>query len=290
MSDNLKQIIKEREAYEAMTTRYEKTINKHLYQLENRGMSKLDIVAKYIDECDEEDKGIYRTHGFHLTNYQKWMKDWLMERKYKYMITIKLPHRQIGKYLRTWNYKEAREQLRDIIRQIEVAYTGHKHFERDAFDFSSVFERGHSKYWHMHIAVVTNTLKYETYYNRMQAAIDKVLQDTGLFQTCIKLSSVYDQEGVCMYMVKELINSDDNDVSHLSSLYDLLRIGAKLQKPVFLNVMLYRLKRMLSAAVKSKDKKSLFISNPINKIQKNQIKHFTSHNKPARTKRKRKRL
>ena len=29
MSDNLKQIIKEREAYEAMDTRYEKTINKH---------------------------------------------------------------------------------------------------------------------------------------------------------------------------------------------------------------------------------------------------------------------
>ena len=50
MSDNLKQIIKEREAYEAMATRYEKTINKHLYQPENKGMSKLDIVAKYIAE------------------------------------------------------------------------------------------------------------------------------------------------------------------------------------------------------------------------------------------------
>lgn len=281
MSDNLKQIIKEREAYEAMATRYEKTINKHLYQPENKGMSKLDIVAKYIAECDEEDEGIYRNHKFKLTAYQEWMKNWLMQHEYKYMITIKLPHRRIGKYLRTWNHTEARNQLRDLTKQIEQAYTGHNHYERDGFGFNAVFERGSSKFWHLHIAVVANTLKYETYYNRMQEAIDRVLQDTGLFQTCIKLSAVYDQEGLCMYMVKELVDFDEDDVSYLSDMWDMFRVGAKTQKPVFLNPMLHRLKRMVYAATKSKNKKSLFIPNPINKLYRIKKKQPKQSNKQA---------
>ena len=128
------------EMQEAIESRYNKTINRHRWtNLDNIKLSTSEIVAKYISECDEEDAGIYRNHTFNLTSYQKHWHSWLMQKEYKYMITIKLPHYEIDGFKRTTNQKKAIEQLRKLIREIEQAYTGHKHFERDAFDFNLVF-------------------------------------------------------------------------------------------------------------------------------------------------------
>lgn len=274
MSDSLQTIIAEREMQEAIESRYNKTINKHRWtNLDNIKLSTSEIVAKYISECDQEDEGVYRNHIFKATLYQQRWKDFLMQKEYKYMITIKLPHRTIDGYKRTINQTAAVEQIRKLIREIEQAYTGHKHFERDAFDFNLVFEHGESGFWHAHLAVVSNTLHYETHYNRLQEAIDIVLQKHKLFNSCIKLTYVYDQEGLCLYLIKELQDQDSNNLqkeySYLSNLHGLFHIAIKEKvSTADNNTELGKILKMISAAYKLKKNHLLYRPNPIRKLNR----------------------
>lgn len=291
MTNTIQSIITERETIEALASRYHNTINRHRWEsFENIRLPLHELILKYISECDKEDKGVYRNHKFYLTAYQKRWKDWLMQKEYKYMITIKLPHYERNGFKRTKNQDEAVKQIRKLIRDIERAYTGHYHFEKDAFDFNCVFEHGESGFWHCHLVVVSNTMNYETYYNRLEEATKKVFcKYPELFKTCIELTYVYDQEGLCMYLVKELEDVDNNNLnkrySYVSSLYNLFHIKVKYKQS-----KLCELLKSVLVAAKSKHKKSLVIPNPINKIPDNQIKHPKSSFKQARTKRKRKRL
>ena len=199
MTDTIQSIITERETYEALESRYHNTIKRHRWtSFENIRLSTVEMIQKYISECDKEDSGVYRNHKFRLTPYQEaWFKH-LMEKEYKYMITIKLPHYEIDTFERTFLQQDAVEQIRQLIIEVEQAYTGHKHWERDAFDFNCVFEHGESGFWHCHLVVVANTMNYETYYNRLQEAINKVLHRQKLFKTCIELTNVYEQIGLCL--------------------------------------------------------------------------------------------
>ena len=275
MLKSLKDIIAERETEEAIYSRYAKTIKSHRWSgLDNIRLSLPELIAKYIDECDKEDNGVYRNHKFYLTAYQEtWLK-YLMEKEYKYMITIKLPHYKIDGFKRTKKQAEAVEQLRKLIREIGQAYTGHTHWERDCFDFNLVFEHGKSGFWHCHLVVVADSMHYETYYNRLQEAINTVLQKHKLFKTCIELTYVYEQVGLCMYLVKELENPDNNhlkkEYSYVCGLYDLFHIDIT-KRTTKLNTKLCKIIKMISAAVKSKKEKLLFIPNPINKLHRNRI-------------------
>ena len=274
MSDTIQHIITERETLEALNSRYNKTINRHRWtNLDNIKLSVSEIIAKYISECDEEDAGIYRNHKFNLTYYQRHWHSWLMQKEYKYMITIKLPHYEIDGFKRTTNQQKAIEQLRNLIREIEQTYTNHKHWERDAFDFNLVFEHGNSGFWHTHLVVVANTMNHETYYNKLQEAINSVLNKHKLFKTCIELTYVYDQEGLCIYLTKELKEqkTDDNlknNCSYLSSLSDLFHINIKEKKQSKPNNELSKMLNLISAALDSKRKHLLFIPNPINKLKR----------------------
>ena len=272
MSDTIQQIITERETIEALNSRYSKTINRHRWtNLDNINLSTIEMIQKYISECDKEDAGIYRNHKFNISTYQQHWHTWLMQKEYKYMITIKLPHYEIDSFKRTLNQQKAREQLRKLIREIEQEYTNHKHWERDAFDFNLVFEHGASGFWHTHIVVVANTMNHETTYNKLQEAIDHVLKKHKLFKSCIELTYIYDQEGLCMYLVKELEEqkTDNNlkkEYSYLSSLSELFHINIKDQHQLKPNNQLNEVLKLISAAVKMKQKHSLFIPNPINKL------------------------
>lgn len=274
MSDTIQQIITERETIEALNSRYNKTINRHRYDnLDNIKLSTSEIIAKYISECDEEDAGIYRNHTFNLTSYQKHWHSWLMQKEYKYMITIKLPHYEIDGFKRTKNQQKAIEQLRKLIREIEQAYTNHKHWERDAFDFNLVFEHGKSGFWHTHLVVVANTMNHEAYYNKLQEAINTVLNKHKLFKSCIELTYVYDEEGLCIYLTKELKEqkTDDNlkkNYSYLSSLSNLFHVNIKEKKRSKPNNELNKMLKLISAALDSKRKHILFIPNPINKLKR----------------------
>ena len=295
MTESIQSIITERETIEALASRYHNTIKRYRWtSLENIRLSIAEFIGKYISECDKEDAGVYRNHKFYLTEYQEYWLKYLMEKEYKYMITIKLPHYEIDGFKRTKNQEVAVEQIRKIIREIEQEYTGHKHFERDGFDFNCVFEHGKSGFHHhCHLVVVADTMNYETTYNRLQKAIDSVLQKHKLFKTCIELTYVYEQIGLCMYLVKELENPDNNhltkEYSYISDLYGLFHIKVK-DRQIKLNNPLCKIIKLISAAFKTKEEKSLITPNSINKIPDNQIKHPKSSFKQARTKRKRKRL
>lgn len=294
MTNLIQQIIQERELYEALASRYHNTINKYRWtSFENIRLSIAEFIGKYISECDKEDAGVYRNHKFHLTAYQEYWLKYLMEKEYKYMITIKLPHYEIDGFKRTKNQEAAVEQIRKLIREIEQEYTGHKHFERDCFDFRIATEHGVAGFWHGHLVVIADTMNYETTYNKLQESIKRVLQKHKLFKTCIELTYVYDQIGLCMYLVKELENPDNNHLeknySYLSDLYGLFHIKIK-NKTSKLNNQLSKIIKLVYAAFKTKEEKSLVIPNPINKLPDNQIKLSISSHKQARTKRKRKRL
>jgi hypothetical protein len=288
MKNKLRKRIIERETNEALQTRYANTINRHT--LENATLSLHEFIYKYIEECDSEDMGLYRNHKFELTPYQEQFKNQLMEKEYKYLITIKLPSYQIGCFKQTANQKKAIEQLRILIREIEQAYTGRSHFERGGFDFNNVFEHGKSGFfWHTHLAVIADTLRTETQHNELQEAINQVLSDNHLPIDCIKLSYVYDQEGLCMYMVKELEEPPrytplKTQESYISNLYQLF--GVKIRHR---NYHLIKLLKMVLQAVKLKIKKLLFRPNPINKLYFNKIQHSKSQHKPSVDSRKHKR-
>lgn len=294
MTESIQSIIAERETIEALSSRYSNTMKRYRWtSLDNIRLSIAEFIGKYISECDKEDKGVYRNHKFHLTAYQEhWLK-YLMKKEYKYMITIKLPHYEIDGFKRTKKQAEAVEQLRKLIREIEQEYTGHKHWERDCFDFRVAIEHGVAGFWHAHLVVVANTMNYETTYNKLLESIKRVLQKHKLFKTCIELSYVYDQIGLCMYLVKELENPDNNhlekEYSYLADLYALFHIKIK-DKQVKLNNTLSKIIKLVSVAFKTKEEKSLIIPNPINKLQTDTLKLSKSHNKQARTKCKRKRL
>lgn len=294
MTNSIQSTINERETYEALASRYAKTIKRYRWtSLDNIKLSIVEFINKYISECDKEDNGVYRNHKFYLTEYQKgWLK-YLMEKEYKYMITIKLPHYNIDGFKRTKKQEEAVEQLRKLIREIEQEYTGHKHWERDCFDFRVAIEHGIAGYWHAHLVVVANTMNYETTYNKLQESIKRVLQKHKLFKTCIELTYVYEQIGLCMYLVKELDNPDNNhlvkEYSYLSDLYNLFHVKIK-DKKAKLNNSLGKIIKWVSAAFKTKEEKSLITPNSINKIPNNQIQYPKSSFKQARTSRKRKRL
>lgn len=294
MTDTIQSIITERETIEALESRYHNTIKRYRWtSLENIRLSIAEFIGKYISECDKEDAGVYRNHKFYLTEYQEYWLKYLMEKEYKYMITIKLPHYEIDGFKRTKNQEVAVEQIRKLIREIEREYTGHKHWERDCFDFNCVFEHGKSGFHHCHLVVVADTMNYETTYNRLQKSIDSVLQKHKLFKTCIELTYVYDQIGLCMYLVKELENPDNNhlekEYSYLSDLYGLFHIKVK-DRQIKLNNPLCKIIKLISAAFKTKEENSLITPKPINKIPDNQIQYPKSSFKQARTSRKRKRL
>ena len=287
MKNKLRTKIIEREVNEALRTRYSKTINRHIF--ENATLQLHEFIYKYIEECDAEDMGLYRNHKFELTPYQEQFKNQLMEKQYKYMITIKLPPYQIDCFKQTMNQKEAREQYRILIREIEQAYTGHSHFEKGGFDFNNVFEHGQSGFWHTHLAIVADTLRAETQDNELQEAINQVLQNNNLPIDCIKLSYVYDQEGLCMYLVKELVEPPrytppKTQESYISNLYELFKVKIRHR-----NYHLVKLLKMVLEAVKLKIKKLLFRPNPINKLFFNRIKHSKSSHKSSVDKHKHKR-
>ena len=226
---------------------------------------------------NENNEGLFRNHKIELTPYQRCFYEELRQKEYKYMITIKLPEYKINGFQQTKNRDEAREQIRILIRDVEKAYTGHKKWEVDGFDCAYAMERGDSHFWHIHFAVITDTLKYEQNPDNLQNAINKVLEKHELPEKCIDLTTVYDQDGLCMYLVKELHDiprykplKTQYSYTH-PSLFDLFHVSIKTEfacelKPV------NPLAKFVSKTVKISKKILFFIPKLIKKIYKNKLK------------------
>lgn len=244
-----------------------------------------DILDMFCNECYGEDQGIYRNHKYNMTpEQQAWYLD-LIKSEYLALLSIKLPHVNQSGYRRTKNQQEAKEMYRNIIRTIERKFTSSEHnWKRNPLPFIGVFEHGKSGFWHVHLAI-----KHcgEPMYvlRRLIKAIDEAREYFGFFQTVINLRYIYDKEGVCAYMVKELNKNTNNpNVRYIHDegayLFCLKTwFGNNVQEKIYPYTpsSLSTLKLWVGFGVILKRNNCLNIPNPINKLR-----HFCIQKRPQR--------
>lgn len=167
-----------------------------------------DIIEDFTAECDKEMlEGLYRNHKIALNDYQTAWKEHLMKTKYSFFLSIKLPHTSQDGFKRTQNRAEALGLYKTLIQEIENSFCGNN-WKRNPLHFLGVLEHGDKDFWHIHLAIPSMGNKfYDTYVaNNLCLAITHVSNKHKFYNTIIDLRAVHDQEGLCMYMVKELKN------------------------------------------------------------------------------------
>lgn len=166
-----------------------------------------EVLDEFPDECDEEWKGLYRTHKIKLTKHQEAWKKHLMKKEYSLLLTIKLPHTNQDGYRRTRNRTEALGLYKKLIQELECSFCGTSNWRRNPLHFVGVLEHGKAGFWHMHLAIPCSD--NELYMiDQLCKSITEITSKHGFYKTVIDLTVVYDQEGLCMYMVKELAKND----------------------------------------------------------------------------------
>lgn len=168
------------------------------------------IVQNFTNECDDELKGLYRNHKKKLTDEQIAWKERLMETEYSFFLTIKLPNTNQDGYIRTKNRTESVSMYKKLVIELEKYFTNQKHFERNPFFFTGLLEKGESGFWHIHLAIPRS--KDDLYIGaRLCWSIAQLINKHKFYKTVIDLRTVYDQEGLCIYMVKELTTPTNSE-------------------------------------------------------------------------------
>lgn len=172
-----------------------------------------DIVQNFTNKYDDELQGLYRNHTKNLTDGQSAWKKQLMETEYSFFLTIKLPNSNKDGYIRTRNRTKAAYMYKKLVKELEIYFTGHKHFERNPLHFAIALEKGKSGFWHIHLAIPRS--KDDLYIGvRLCWSIAQLINKHKFYKTVVDLRTVYDQEGLCIYMVKELslpTNSENDE-------------------------------------------------------------------------------
>lgn len=237
-----------------------------------------DILDMFCNEAYAEDQGIYRNHKYNMTpEQQAWYLD-LVKSEYLALLTIKLPHINQSGYRRTKNQQEAKEMYRNIIRTIERKFTSSEHnWKRNPLPFVGVFERGKSGFWHVHL-LIKHCGEPMNVLNQLIRSIDEAREHFGFFRTVINLRYIYDKEGVCAYLVKELNKNTNNPNSRYlkdegTYLFCLKTWFGKVQEKIYPYTpsALSTLKLWVGFGVILKRNNNLNIPNPINKLR-----HFRS--------------
>lgn len=234
-----------------------------------------DILDMFSNECFAEEQGIYRNHNYNMSIEQcAWYLD-LIKHEYLALLSIKLPHINQSGYRRTKNQKEAKEMYRRIIQQIEIRFSGsNHHWNRNPLPFVGVFERGKSGFWHVHL-LIKNCGEPMDILRRLLVAIDEVREYYGFFRTVINLRYVYDKEGVCAYLVKELNKNTNNPNARYihdegAYLFYLKTWFGKVKEKIYpyTSSSLSTLKLWVGFGVILKRNNCLNIPNPINKLRR----------------------
>ena len=132
-------------------------------------------------------------------NQSVWYK-WFMEKEYDYILSFTSP---VKAYLE----EEAWEEYRCLIRYIEQAYTGHKHWERDSIDFRTIFDYNRNGTWSASLLFIKGNRI--TSLESFEYAIDKVTTTKYPdFQNKIKVYEVVDQPSLCMKLVEKIKDFD----------------------------------------------------------------------------------
>ena len=233
-----------------------------------------DIFDLFNNECYAEDQGIYRNHKYSMTpEQQAWYLD-LIKSEYLALLSIKLPHVNQSGYKRTKNQQAAKEMYRNIIRKIEKKFTCSEHnWKRNPLPFVGVFERGKSGFWHIHL-LIKHCGEPMDVLRQLIKAIDEVGEYFGFFSTVINLRYIYDKEGVCAYMVKELNKHTNNPNTRYiqdegAYLFCLKTWFGKVKEKIcpYTPSSLSKLKLWVGVGAILKRSKELTIPNPINKLK-----------------------
>lgn len=161
-----------------------------------------EILRKRKKELNEELKGKYRNHEIELSEDQEAWKQYLMKTKYSFLLSIKLPSINQAGFRRTKNRTEALTQYTRLIKLLECEIAG-SFWRRFPLRFVGVYEHGKKGFWHVHLAIPSS--EDDVYIvNELRRSIGRIVEQHKFFSTVFDLEIVYDQEGLCMYMVKEL--------------------------------------------------------------------------------------
>ena len=235
-----------------------------------------EVLDEFRDECDEELKGLYRNHKIKLTKEQEAWKKHLMRTRYSFFLTIKLPHINQDGYRRTRNRTEALKLYRKLIQELEW-YLGGNNWKRNPLHFAGVLEHGKAGFWHIHLAIPgsDNDLYVA---NRLCSCITWIVKKHNFYKTVIDLRAVYDQEGVCIYMVKELKKHQDEG-SEIFYLRDLFK-GIKKDRYI-VRMSLKALRLLVKCGLLLKHFWTFNIVNPIRHVKKKlfQKRHNRSSSK-----------
>lgn len=219
----------------------------------------------FKEEVEWEEAGRYRTHQIKLDKTQTALKNYFMKFNIVALLSIKLPSKSSCKMTRVKKEKNALEKYRRIIREIQRSYLGCSHWEKHpAFDFVLTMEHGEKNIWHCHLGIIPleddneKLFMYKLYY-----ACKTVNKKYGFGKKVINLEPVFDKEGMCTYLVKEIKEKEqlDPNNTHLSmyyTMYSLFHVGPQNKLRKLLNVM--------KVALARKRKGTLHIPNPINKL------------------------
>lgn len=178
-----------------------------------------EVLDEFRSECNEELKGLYRNHEIKLTKEQEAWKKHLMKTEYSFFLTIKLPHTNQDGYKRTRIRTDALELYRKLIQELEEYFSGNN-WKRNPLQFTGVLEKGKAGFWHIHLAIPSS--ENDLYIaDRLCESITKLTNKHNFYKTVIDLRAVHDQEGLCMYMVKELRNDnlEGSEVFYLRGLF-----------------------------------------------------------------------
>ena len=261
-------------------------VEKHGLQIRRRWRSLDEIISKFTREADEEMEGFYRNHNIKLDDYQKAWLEKLMKKEYSFFLTIKLPWCRQSDFCRTQNKKEAIKLYKRLIKELMCIVTAKdNHCFRNPLQFEGCLEHGKSekKWWHVHIAIQkTNNDEYIAY--RLCEAISELVNKYNFFKTVFDLRCVYDKEGLCTYMVKELRKPTEyDDISYRDEDSELFTMqtwfGTKKltnYKVNYFNMKINyldirQLQYVIGLAVRFKILGLLFWPNPVNKLKKKLI-------------------
>lgn len=210
--------------------------------------------------------------------YKKAWNSMLEEKKFDWLLTIKLPKTNPLGYKRTRKQSKAKKLYRKLIQEIEAFYTGSSNnWNRYLLDYIGIFEHGKSGFWHIHIGIISDkdpeVLGYE-----LEWVIKQINNKYYFGERVIDLRPVYYKPGAQKYLLKE-IEPENYDVWDEGSyiLMPCVWFNSKYFKygqPKKLN--LRRLQKIIYVAFHIKSEYRSFVSNLLNRRKKTSL-HLSSN-------------
>ena len=199
-----------------------------------------EVLDEFRNECEKELKGLYRNHEIRLTKEQEAWKKHLMKTKYSLLLTIKLPHTNQDGYRRTRNRTKALELYKKLIQELECSFCGTSNWRRNPLHFVGVLEHGKAGFWHVHLAIPCSDNELYVL-DQLCKSIAEITNKHAFYKTVMDLTVVYDQEGVCLYMLKELRGNDLEG----SEIFELRHLFAGIKKDRYIVRMSLKALRLL---------------------------------------------